>query len=181
MKKLLILAGLCLYTLPAAAGLVFHTEPFDYRDFPMPPPHIADISVLSSGPTEFIGGFTVGLRPDGFYELLDVDYPPGWTFTDWGLNAFGDGFHYWDLYNDASPSPIPPATELLRLTINFPQVVSVFELCLYDQDFNRIEDVFFVVAPEPATFFLLALGAFLAGRKRRMVQRVEEKKIVIYR
>ena len=166
MKKFQIVAAILVTAVPAAAGLVFHTEPFDYRDFPLPPPHIADISVLSSGPTEFIGGFTVGLRPDGFYELLDVDYPSGWTFIDWGLNAFGDGFHYWDLVNDASPSPIPPAAELLRLTIDFPQVTSSFALYLYDQNFNMVDLRGFVIAPEPATFSLLALGVILAGRRR---------------
>lgn len=165
MKKYLILAGLFIYAIPAAASLVLYEEPYELLG--MVPPHVSDIFVLTSESTETITSISVGLLPNGTYELLAVDYPDGWTFYDWGLDAFGDGFHYWDLYNDAPIVPISPDTELLHLTIRFPQVVSEFELVLFDQDGNEVDWEYFVVAPEPAALSLLALGAVLARRKRK--------------
>jgi len=143
----------------ANAALTFECDPELWN---MVAPGVYDVSVMNDGASVYY--IAVGLYPNGAYDLVNVVYPPDWVFQDYGYNAFDDGFHYWDL-SCVTPVPSYVNGELLRMTFSFPQVVSDFKIYLFNETFDIMDARAFVVAPEPATMLLLALGGLLI-RKR---------------
>ncbi len=106
--------------------------------------------------------FNLILQGDGIMLFHDGNFPKQpyvWTHIDASLNS-DKWYKHWDINNQAT------ADELAFVLGNL-QGIYVYADWGWGGDTAYLDNVIMQVVPEPTTLSLLALGAILAGRKRK--------------